>query len=37
MVGLPISALTEMSAVTLFAINLVATFISKAPASQRNP
>lgn len=33
---LPISALTEMSAVTLFAINLVATFISKAPASQRN-
>ena len=34
---LPISALTEMSAVTLFAINLVATFISKAPASQRNP
>jgi len=32
---LPISALTEMSAVTLFAINLVATFTSKAPASQR--
>ncbi|MGB8114176.1 MAG: hypothetical protein WCF22_10400 [Candidatus Sulfotelmatobacter sp.] len=34
---LPISALTEMSAVTLFAINLVTTFITKAPAFRRNP
>lgn len=32
---LPISALTEMSAVTVFAINLVATFASKAPAPQK--
>jgi hypothetical protein len=33
---LPASALTEMAAVTIFAFNLFATFMSKAPASQRN-
>jgi hypothetical protein len=32
---LPISALTEMTAVTVFAINLLATFASKAPAAQK--
>jgi len=30
---LPVSALTEMSAVTLFAINLASTFMSKRPSS----
>jgi hypothetical protein len=33
---LPVSALTEMAAVTIFAFNLLATFLSRAPASQRN-
>lgn len=32
---LPVSALIEMTAVTLFAINLFATFMRKAPAPQR--
>jgi uncharacterized protein involved in response to NO len=32
---LPVSAVTELTAVTIFAINLFATFISKAPAPQR--
>jgi uncharacterized protein involved in response to NO len=32
----PISALSEMTAVTFFAINLVATFISRAPVFERN-
>src|SRR5215469_3122585 len=33
---LPLSALTEMAAVTIFAFNLFVTFMSKAPSSQRN-
>jgi uncharacterized protein involved in response to NO len=33
---LPLSAVTELTAVTIFAINLFATFISKAPAPQRH-
>ena len=33
---LPPSALTEMAAVTIFAFNVFATFMSNAPASQRN-
>ncbi len=32
---LPVSAVTELAAVTIFAVNLLATFISKAPSRQR--